>query len=282
MKSKILFYNSISPLIFQVTTIVCGFILPKLILDYFGSDINGLINSISQFLGIIAFLELGVGAVVKTSLYKPLAERDNVSISQIINSANDFFRKLGYILLVYVFAMIILYPILVAQKFNSVFVISLIITISIRLFAQYFFGIVNRLLLVADQKAYIQYNAQTLAVLINTFACFWLIRLRFSIQIVYGMTSFIFFLQPFLIHLYIRKKYKIIKNIVINKEPIKQKWNGIAQHISALVLDSSDIIVLSVFSTLADVSIYSVYMLVVKAIKQLINVIVVANLNQLK
>ena len=64
MKGKVVFYNSIAPLIYQVTTIICGFILPRLILSHFGTEINGLVNSITQFLGVIAFLELGVGAVV--------------------------------------------------------------------------------------------------------------------------------------------------------------------------------------------------------------------------
>ena len=56
--------NTISSLTFQICTIVCGFILPRLILLYYGSEVNGLVNSITQFLQIIAFLELGVGAVV--------------------------------------------------------------------------------------------------------------------------------------------------------------------------------------------------------------------------
>ena len=71
MRKKKLIYNTISSLIFQVTTIVCGFILPRLILNAFGSNVNGLVNSITQFLGIISFLELGVGAVVQSALYKP-------------------------------------------------------------------------------------------------------------------------------------------------------------------------------------------------------------------
>ena len=269
MQNRILFYNSISPLVFQIITIICGFILPKLILTSFGSEVNGLVNSISQFLGVIAFLELGIGAVVKSSLYKPLANEDYTSISEIICSADKFFRKLGYLLLVYVIVMVIVYPAIVNQRFSFWFTASLILAISVRSFAQYFFGIVNRLLLVADQKAYIQYNAQSLAVLLNTLACFLLIKMHCSVQSVYGMTSLIFFIQPLLIHLYVRKKYKINRRISYIGEPIKQKWNGIAQHISALVLDSSDIIIITIFSTLGDVSIYSIYMLVIKGIKQL-------------
>ena len=269
MQKKTLLYNSISPLIFQITTVLCGFILPKLILSHFGSNINGLVNSISQFLGVIAFLELGIGAVIQSSLYKPLAESNNLAISKVITSADKFFRKIGYILIIYVGVTIFFYPIYVNQQFSFFFTVSLILVISIRFFAQYFFGIVNRLLLIADQKGYIQYNAQTLAVIGNTVACYVLIKLNCSIQTVYGMTSFIFLLQPFLIHLYIKKKYTLNRNIEYKVEPIKQKWNGIAQHVAAFVLDGTDIIVLSFFSTLTDVSIYSVYILVIKGVKQL-------------
>lgn len=261
MKSRLLFYNSISPLIYQVTTIICGFILPRLILGHFGTEVNGLVNSITQFLGIIAFLELGVGTVVQSSLYKPLADNDNVTVSKVITSADKFFRHLGYILAIYVIVMLFYYPYLVKQNFSFTFTATLIIAISIRSFAQYFFGIVNRLLLLADQKAYIQYIAQTLAVITNTLGCYILIAFDCSVQVVYGMTSVIFFLQPLAIHLYIKKHYALNRKIHYDVEPIKQKWNGIAQHIAAVILTGSDTVILTVFSSLVNVSIYAVYYL---------------------
>lgn len=269
MQNKLLLYNSVSALVFQITTVLCGFILPKLILVYFGSDINGLINSVGQFLGVISFFELGIGAVIQTSLYKPLADNDLIGTSKVISSANRFFRKLGYALLIYVGVVVCLYPVLVNQKFSFWFIASLIVAMSIRFFAQYFFGIVNRLLLIADQKAYIQYNAQTIAVIVNTIVCYILMKLDCSVQIIYGTTSLIFFIQPALIHLYVRKHYSISRNITYDVEPIKQKWNGVAQHIVAFILDGTDIVVISLFSTLNNVSIYSVYILVIKGVKQL-------------
>lgn len=261
MKNKVLFYNSISPLIYQATTIICGFILPRLILDHFGTEVNGLVNSITQFLGIIAFLELGVGAVVQSSLYKPLSDNDDIAVSKVITSADKFFRRLGYVLAIYVIAMLFYYPYLVKQNFSFTFTATLIIAISIRSFAQYFFGIVNRLLLLADQKAYIQYIAQTLAVITNTLGCYILIAFDCSVQVVYGMTSVIFFLQPLAIHLYIKKHYALNRKIHYDVEPIKQKWNGIAQHIAAVILTGSDTVILTVFSSLVNVSIYTVYYL---------------------
>lgn len=269
MRGKRLFYNTASSLVLQLTTIICGFILPRLILNAFGSEVNGLVNSITQFLGIIAFLELGVGAVVQSALYKPLAEKNQDDVSKIISSANKFFTRLGQILLFYVIVLIFVYPRLAGQSFDFIYTATLIVAISISSFAQYFFGIVNRLLLTADQRGYIQYNAQTLAVVCNTAACFILIRVGCSIQIVKLTTSLIYLLQPFLIYLYVRHHYSIDKKIKYTKEPIAQKWNGIAQHVAAVILDGTDTIVLTLFATLSDVSIYSVYFLVVKGVKQL-------------
>ncbi len=269
MREKRLLYNTVSSLLYQITTIICGFILPRLILNAFGSEVNGLVNSISQFLGIISFLELGVGAVVQSALYKPLAEKRSEDVSKIIASANKFFTRIGQILLIYVTVLVVVYPFFAGRQFGFVYTATLIVAISISSFAQYFLGIVNRLLLVADQRGYVQYIVQTVAVICNTAACFILILMGCNIQIVKLTTSLIFLLQPFLVHLYVKNHYAIDRKISYTKEPIPQKWNGIAQHIAAVVLDGTDTIVLTLLASLSDVSIYSVYFLVVKGVKQL-------------
>jgi O-antigen/teichoic acid export membrane protein len=269
-RKKRLAYNTFSSLFYQITTIVCGFIMPRLVLTAFGSGVNGLVQSVTQFLGIISFLELGVGAVVQSSLYKPLAEHDENHISRIIKSAKKFFRTIAGVLVVYVIFLVIFYPYFVKKDFGYIYTATLIVAISISFFAQYYFGIVNRLLLVADQRGYVQYNVQTVSVILNTSLCFLLIKFGFGIHAIKLMTSLIYLLQPIIIHLYVKKHYNINDKITFTKEPIKQKWNGIAQHVAAVVLDGTDVIVLTVFSTLSNVSVYSVYFLVIKGIKTLL------------
>lgn len=75
--------NTVVPLIAQIITIASGFIVPQLILNVYGSTVNGLINSITQFLSVISLLDLGMGAVVSTALYRPLAEKNTDEISKI-------------------------------------------------------------------------------------------------------------------------------------------------------------------------------------------------------
>ena len=268
-RGKRLKLNTISSLLFQITTIICGFILPRLILGSFGSQVNGLVNSITQFLHIITFLELGVGAVVQSSLYKPLADHDDAQTSKIIRSAGRFFTKIAIILLVYIAILVFFYPVLVNKDFGHIYTATLILAISISSFAQYYFGVVDRLLLSADQRGYIQYTAQTITLILNTAACAVLIKLGASIHVVKLTTSIIYLLRPVALRLYVNQHYKIDRKIDYTGEPIKQKWNGIAQHVAAVVLDQTDIIVLTSLSTLTNVSIYSVYHLVIYGVKNL-------------
>ncbi len=259
--------NTLSSLGYQVINIVCNFILPRLILNAYGSEVNGLVNSITQFLHIIGFLELGVGSVVQSALYKPLAEKDFDSVSKVIASAQKFFKRLACILVGYVSVLVFIYPYISDQNFSWGYTAVLIVAISISSFAQYYFGIVNALLLNADQHGYIQYFTQIGTIILNTIACVLLIRAGAGIHIVKLTTSLIFLLRPMVFVFYVNKHYKINRRIKYDVEPIKQKWNGIAQHIAAVILDGTDIVVLTSFSTLANVSIYSVYHIVLNGVK---------------
>ena len=266
-RGKKLALNTITSLALQVVSVICGFILPRLILESFGSDVNGLVNSITQFLGVITLLDLGVGAVVQSALYKPLADNDTDMISKIYVSANNFFRRLAEILLVYVVLLMIFYPMLVNKSFGHMYTALLIAAICISSFAQYYFGIVNSLLLNADQRGYIQYVAQIITLILNTFACYIIIKLGASIQIVKLTTSLIFLLRPLFLVFYVKKHYSIDQKITYTEEPIKQKWNGMAQHFAAYVLSGTDNIVLTLFSTLSNVSIYSVYYMAIAGVR---------------
>lgn len=269
MRKKRLIYNTAAALIFQLTALLCGFVLPRLILGQFGSEINGLVNSITQFLGIIAFMELGVGRVVEAALYKPLADQDTDSVSRIMVSAGKFFKRLALYLVIYVLILLVVYPHLSESAFGRMDTMLLILAMSISYFAQYYFGAANRLLLNASQLGYINYSAQTFTLVLNTVVCALLIHWGHSIHMVKLTTSLIFLLRPLVLKWYVDRHYRINYKITYTEEPIKQKWNGVAQHVAAIVLDSTANIILTLFSTLSNVSIYGVYYLVVHGVRQI-------------
>lgn len=270
MKKNKLFLNSIASITNQIVVLFCGFILPRLIIVTYGSAINGLISSLNQFLNVIAFMQLGVGAVVQSALYKPLANNLNEEVSAIFISAQRFFRLIALIFLVYVAGLVFVYPLITNSVFDIKFCGSLIVILAINMFAQYFFGLTNQMLLYADQKAYIPLIIDTVSVLVNTIIAIVVMKAGASIQTVKMISTMIFVIRPVLLTIYVRNNYKINYKKKIYGEPIKQKWNGFAQHLASTVMDNTDAIILTTFSTLESVSVYYIYNLVTFGLRQLV------------
>ena len=266
MKSK-LTKNTIVSFGYQIIVVICGFILPRAILACYGSEVNGLVNSITQFLSIVSFMEFGVGAAISSSLYGPLSMKKWDEVSGIVYSADHFFRTLGRILLIYVGILLFCYPTISKNAFGFWFTASLILILSINSFTQYYLGAVDGIILGADQHAYIFYGTQAIVHILNTILCIVFINLGASIHLVKGTTAFLYLMRPLIIRLYVKKKYPIDRKKVPSAKLIKQEWNAAAQHISECILDSTDIMVLTTFSSLVNVSIYSVYHLVVYNLK---------------
>ncbi len=269
-RQKKLLFNSASSLLYQFVALICGFILPRIILTTYGSSVNGLVSSVTQFLGFISLCEMGVGAVVQSSLYKPLADNNLDQISKICKSSDRFFKRIAFILVGYTLILMIVYPFSAIEEFDYLYTFLLIFVISISTFAQYYFGMTWRLLLSADQLGFIHYIVHSASLIVNTVVCVILMKAGMSIHIVKLATSLIFMSQPLTVCIYAKHKYTIDKNVVLTEEPIKQKWNGLAQHIATVVLSNTGTVVLTLLSTLENVSVYAVYQLVLNGIKQII------------
>lgn len=267
-KNKLLF-TSLSALANQIVAICCGFILPQLILKSFGSNANGLLQSISQFLSIISFMELGIGAIIQSALYKPLAENDNEQISIVVSAGDVFFKKISLLLIVYSFFLIVFFPWLVKSDFSWWYSATLVFCLGMSSFAQYFLGMMDNILLMSNQKGYVIYISQILSLSLNALFSVLLIKMNYSIQIVTLASSAVFLLRPVFVRVYVKRHYSINRRCQNTKGALKQKWDGIMQHIAYIVLERTDIVVLTLFSTLSNVSIYSIYHLVVYGVKNI-------------
>lgn len=270
-RTKKLKLNTVASLVNRLARLISGLVLPRFILVFFGSTINGLVASINQFLSIITFLDLGVGAVVQSALYRPLAKKDKNQISVVMSGARNYFKNIAYVLVVYVVALIILYPMIIDSTLSFLPTAFLIIALSISLFSQYYFGIVNQLLLNADQKIYIQAGAEIIVIVLNLVVSIILIVQGFSIQTVKLFAGLIFLIRPMYMAYYVNKNYEIDNDIEVTEDPLPQKWNGMGHHIAYTIHNSTDVVIISLFSTLENVSIYSIYNMVVGAIKMLLS-----------
>ena len=270
MRSKKTVINIISSLALQIVNIICSFIIPRLIIKSFGSNINGLVTSITQFLAYITLMESGFGPVVKAVLYKPIANKDKNTIEGILKASEKFFRIISYVFIGYIVVLCVLLPNILSQEFNRLFVVSLVVIISMSTFAEYFFGMTYKLYLQAEQKNYIISLIQIISTIINAIIIVILIYFGTNIHIVKLATAIIFIFRPIVQNIYIKKKYNIDLKRVNNSYKIKQKWDGLAQHIASVIHSNADVTILTIFTNTVEVSIYSVYYLVVAGVRAII------------
>ena len=73
-------YNAFFGLMGQLITIALGVIIPRLVALSFGSEVNGLLNSITQIFVCFTLFEAGVGVASLQALYVPVANDDKKSI----------------------------------------------------------------------------------------------------------------------------------------------------------------------------------------------------------
>ena len=266
-RTKKLKLNVIFTVLNQLIVFLSGFILPKLIIDNYGSEINGLVSSITQFLSVIMFCEMGVGAVVQSALYKPISKNDTTEISKIYCSAQRFFRNIAYILVVYIGILCIAYPFIVESKESWIGIVILLLAISFKMFVQYYFSLTYRLILISAQMTFVPMLIGSVTLVLNIALTYLLIKLGRSIQEVQIVSSLIFLIQPVAFGAVVNRLYSLNKHIKYKEEPIKQKWNGFAQHLASITQENSPAIILTVFTSVATVSVYAIYHMVANGIK---------------
>ena len=263
--------NIVSSLLFQIVSMVCGFVIPQLMIRTFGSELYGATTSIAQFLAYISLVEGGVAGVARAALYKPLANRDSKEISSVYYEVSSFFRTIGIIFIFYTFALAGCYNFLANNsKLEWLFSAGLVIVISISTLGQYFVGISNSILIQADQKNYINNFISIVAVFLNTICIIILTRTGCGIITIKLTSSFIYIIRPLILAVYVRKNYTIIPTEKYKKTgTLNQKWTALGQHIAFFLHSNTDVVVLTIFADLKTVAVYSVYNMVVASMRNL-------------
>lgn len=258
--------------IFELVTFVSNLVLPRFILLYFGSDYNGVISSINQFLGFMAILQTGIGGSTRFALYKVLANNDTVGISGIMNATQRYMQKVGAAILLYIGSMAAFYPYLANTGVSHSEIRLLVIVLGAIVFAQYFFGISYLFLLFADQRQYVYYFLNTAATVVSLALAIILMKIGSNIFVVKLGNSILLMLVPIIVSILVRKEYKIDKNVPQDKTGLKGRWDVMGHAIADIIHKNVSLVVLTLIADIKLVSVYSVYQLVVNGLSKILSI----------
>jgi O-antigen/teichoic acid export membrane protein len=93
-----------------------------------------------------------------------------------------------------------------------------------------------------------------------------LIKSGFGIHLIKLGSAVVYCLNPLFLYIYAHKKYKIIKDVEPDNTSIKQRWDAFAHQVALFIHTNTDTMILTIFTSLEEVSVYSVYNQIVNGV----------------
>lgn len=260
---KSLSKNMFMTIITRVVTLITGLIIQQKILVAYGSSLNGLTSSITQVMSYLVILEAGLGTASIQALYLPLASKNWDKVSEIIAATGKGYKKISIIFLICLISASILVPLAVANQIEF-FVSGLLTLITGGSYVvAYILGGKYKVLLNADRKLYILNIADCVSIIISCILR--VLALNYGMGIIFVQTINLCCTVAKNIGYvsYIKRKYKQINyHAKPDYKAVSKRWNVLIHSLAGLVVNNTDVLILTLFANLKIVSLYSVYNMV--------------------
>ena len=264
--------------LYQGLLLISGFVLPRVMLTFYGSEINGLVTSITQFVSYITLVEAGLSAATVYSLYKPLAEKDHYGISRVVTAAKKFYYKSGWLFLVLIGILAVLYPFFIdmPEKMGYWDVLILVFISGVSGALDFFTLAKYRALLTADQKTYILSGSSAIYIVANTLLISVMAFLKCDICVAKTVALTAVLLRSVILIIYCKRKYPYID---YKAEPdynaLSKRWDALFQQLLGTVQKGSPVVILTVIAKdLTLISVYSVYNMVTSGLNAVLSIFI--------
>ena len=262
--------NAAFGILSQFLVFAVGIIIPRLVLVNLGSEANGLLSSIGNILTYLSLLEAGVGTASLQALYKPCAQNDHKSANSIMAGTDYFYRRTGKIYLLIVLVLSVGYTFTVHTELPRLTVFVVVLLSGLTGVISYFFQGKFKIFLTAEGKSYVNTNIVTI-VHIGTSLTKAILLITGHGVIAVQISAFIFTLLQMIAYiLYMKRHYPWLNTRVKpDLDAINQKNAVLVHQISGLIFSNTDVLLLTIFTSLKDVSVYTMYAMIYGMVKAL-------------
>ena len=260
--------------LYQLVLMLTGFILPRVMLSFYGSEVNGLVSSITQFINYITLVEAGLSGAAVYALYKPLAENDTHQISRVVVATKKFYAKSGWIFVALVGLLAAVYPFVVEIETVSMpGVAVLVMVIGVSGIMDFFVLGKYRAILTADQKQYVISLALLLYCILNTVMIILFSALGFGVVFARIAALVAVFAKTWILAAYCKKHYSYLDySAEPDHKALNKRWDALVLQILGAVHTGAPVVLSTVLTTLEHVSIYSVYNMVVNGLNSVLSI----------
>lgn len=258
----------------QIIVLILGIVIPRIMIVNYGSDINGLITTVSQIFVYMALLESGIGQAALNALYKPLAEKDKYSVSYVASIAQSYYRRITRYYVIGVIALSLIAPYLLKSSVNKGIIFGVIILEGMASVVNFYFAQTQITILTADGKSYINNTINVINKIASNIVKIIMASLGINIIFLQFAYFVITIVKAIYYQLYFRKEYGWIDYKAAPKTAVLKDRNAyILNEIAWTIFSSTDMIIISTFISTQMASVYSVYNLVFSNLNLLLNTV---------
>lgn len=276
-RTKKFFYNTVATAFYQIIVMLAGFITPRFMLKYYGSEINGLVSSINQFIVSFNLVEAGLSGAAIYALYKPLAEENYKGINSIVSAAKKFYMQSGYIFLSLTIGLAAIYPLLVKTDAVTPFNVGLLVLIlGVNGTLEFFTLAKYRVLLTADQRTYIVSLASIVQIVLNTLIIVVLASREVNVVLLRFVALFSIFFRSLILMIYVNFKYKFIDyKERPNLDALNKRWDALYLQILGAIQTGAPIVILTfVAHNLKIVSVYAIFNMIIVGLNGILSIFI--------
>ena len=252
--------NVLSGIVYQVVLITLSFLVPRLYLENFGSEVNGVLSTIKQIFVYMTLLEAGIGLATTQALYKPVAENDQNRVSSIISATHIFYRKAGIIYGVIVVLLALVYAYIIPTGMEPVVVFAIVVLTALPALFSFFVQTKYRILLEVDGRKYVINNSETVLQLLSNATKILILLFTNSLVLMQLTFCLLSLLQLGYVYWQAKRRYTWLD---VKAEPdfgaISQRKSVLVHQVSGMVFNNTDVLLLSVLCDFKVVSVYSIY-----------------------
>lgn len=258
----------------QFIVILLGLIIPRIMINSYGSDINGLVSTVSQIFTYLALLEAGIGQSTRNALYGPISNNNKEEINNVLQSAKGYFKKITYYYAIGVIVISGITPFLLKTNVDKISIFMIVIFEGMSGVLSFYFIETPVIMLNADGKGYINnilnLSNKIIAYIIKIIMAFLginIVVLQFSYFLI-NVIKVIFYKE------YLKRRYpwlslKAKKTYNI----LKDRNSYVLTEIAWTIFSSTDMIVISIFIGTQLSSVYSIYNMIFSNLNILLNAV---------
>lgn len=266
--------NIVGSAVLQIVTIITGFISPKLMLTAFGSEINGITSSITQFISYLTLVEAGLSNATIFALYKPLANKDDEERDAIVTAAKIAYYRIGFIFVALSILLAIAYPFIGhTDALSNIELTFLVLILCCNSTINFFVLAKYRALLTADQCGYWVSLASSVQLVAHLLIVYIAIKSGLGVVAVRGLGICSLFLTSIILSLIVKVKYgKINYHATPNMNALDKRWDAMFLQVLGVVATGAPVVIMTAILDFKQISVYSIYNMIAGSIATCITV----------